>query len=146
MKLRKVIAMSMVFIGLSALNVFFSAMIHRFFSHAADWMRFGTFVENLNIILSNENVRKIYLSIEILIALGLVLASLTRIQTYKSDLVKITEDISIPKSVGQYQYGSARFYNKDEINKVFGVVNISKSDNLIRELIERGYDDLQEEN
>lgn len=74
--------------------------------------------------------------------MGIIAALITRISTYTSDLIKITDDIYIPKAVGQSQYGAARFYKKDELPGVFDVINISHTDSLIKKLMQQGYDDL----
>lgn len=141
-KLTKHITAIVVFVLLSVCNVFFSVMLHKIFAKESGWMQFGTLTASIRLIVSIKGARLIFLTMELFIVLGLIAAQLTHISSYKSDLIKITDDIYIPKEMGEKQYGSARFYNKAEINDVFTVVKISKANHQIAGLMAHGYDDL----
>lgn len=142
-KKTKYVTAIVVFIILSAVNIYFSVMLHKIFSKAPDALRFDTLSSSIDMIIHIKGARVIFLTFELFIILGLAAAQITRVNSYQSDLIKITEDIYIPKEVGEKQYGSARFYTKDELNKVFTIVKISKSSHNIAELMAHGYDDLE---
>lgn len=142
-KKTKYVTAIVVFIILSAVNIYFSVMLHKIFSKAPDALRFDTLLSSIDMIIHIKGARVIFLTFELFIILGLAAAQITRVNSYQSDLIKITEDIYIPKEVGEKQYGSARFYTKDELNKVFTIVKISKSSPNIAELMAHGYDDLE---
>lgn len=61
---------------------------------------------------------------------------------YKSEMQTITPAIKTPKAEGQGQYGTARWMEKDEIPEAFTVVQIDRSDPLIRRLMDKGRADL----
>lgn len=63
---------------------------------------------------------------------------------YKSDMQTITPAIKTPKAEGQGQYGTARWMEKSEIPEAFTVVQVDRSNPLIRRLMEEGRLDLKE--
>lgn len=142
-KITKYITAIVVFSLLSVCNVYFSVMLHKIFAKDAGWMRFDTFLVSLNMLLNIKGAGLIFLTMELFIILGLIASQITRVSTYKADLVKVTDDIYIPQKVGENQYGSARFYSNEEINKVFTVVRINKTAPDISKLMAHGYDDLE---
>lgn len=141
-KKTKYITAALVFVLLSICNIFISVMLHKIFSKTPGWMQFEPLIASVQTVIHIKGARLIFLAIETFIVLGIIAAQLTRATAYRSDLVKVTDDIYIPQGVGENQYGCARFYTKDEINKVFTVVKISKADPAIQKLIAHGYDDL----
>ena len=76
----------------------------------------------------NEFHRKIFLTVFLAGLLGigvLVMSDFTN--EYKSDKKKVTDDLYIPESAGQLQYGSARFMNKEEKEEAFETAILPKS-------------------
>lgn len=142
-KKTKYITAVVLFVLLSICNVIFSAMLHNLLSKNPEWMHLAGFSYSLHVVMEIKGARLIFLAIEVFIILGLVAAQITRVTEYKSELVKITDDIYIPKRAGENQYGSARFYTEAELSKVFTEIRINKSDELICQLMEHGYDDLE---
>ncbi len=59
----------------------------------------------------------------------------------KTDMIKITPAIEIPKAAGQFQYGSARFTTPEEQKKYFTEVRINASDEIIKWLLQEGLED-----
>lgn len=142
-KKTKYITAVIVFVLLSWCNVFVSVMLHKLMIRDNHWLTFAPFVETCKIVLCDKGARSIYFAFEVFIVLGLIAAQLSRTSTYKSNLVKISKNLEIPQRAGQNQYGSARFYEKDELDKVFTEIEIKKKDSYIRELMRCGYDDLE---
>lgn len=142
-KITKYITAVVVFILLSLCNVYFSVMLHKIFAKDATWMHFDSFFASLDMIMDIKGARLMFLTMELFIILALIAAQITRVSTYKSDLVKVTDDIYIPQKVGENQYGSARFYTKEELNNVFTVVRINKNSSSVSKLMAQGYDDLE---
>ncbi len=56
---------------------------------------------------------------------------------YKTDMVKITDDISIPKPCGNSQYGCAFFTTEKEQDKIFSKIVLDK-ENIYNSLTETG--------
>lgn len=63
---------------------------------------------------------------------------------YKSKLHHVCLDIYTPEADGQGQYGTARWMTGKEVERVFTTVHIDHGGPVIRDLIEHGYDDLEE--
>lgn len=142
-KVTKYVTAIVAFVLLSVVNIYFSVMLHKILARTPEVFRFDTLATSIDMIIRIKGARLIFLTFELFIILGLIAAQITRVSSYQSELIKVTDDIYIPKEVGEKQYGSARFYNKDELNKVFTVVKISKYSPDIAELMAHGYDDLE---
>ena len=63
--------------------------------------------------------------------ISVIVASLVFINNkwYKSEVVKVTDDIYIPVATGQNQHGSAKFIDKKNYDYVFDYAEISLFDN-----------------
>lgn len=91
----------------------------------------------------------------LLIIISLTLSSmmLLNLNWYKSRQVNITEDISIPVSTGQNQYGSASFAQKSQYDSIFSYIEIdmkNETDALeagkrIQEFIENNKEKIDEQ-
>lgn len=89
----------------------------------------------------------------IIISLTLSSVMLLNLNWYKSRQVNITEDISIPVSTGQNQYGSASFAQKSQYDSIFSYIEIdmkNETDALeagkrIQEFIENNKEKIDEQ-
>lgn len=137
----KIITSSVTFTALSGVNVYLSAVMHRFF--AKESIVIGTFSENIAVIRSSPACLKIFFCFEIFIILGLILSCISRVSEYKSGLKQVAAGIYIPEEAGEKQYGSARFMTKEEIDKTFDSGYIKTSNSIVRMLVKKGYSDLE---
>ena len=89
----------------------------------------------------------------IIISLTLSSVMLLNLNWYKPRQVNITEDISIPVSTGQNQYGSASFAQKSQYDSIFSYIEIdmkNETDALeagkrIQEFIENNKEKIDEQ-
>lgn len=89
----------------------------------------------------------------IIISLTLSSVMLLNLNWYKPRQVNITEDISIPVSTGQNQYGSASFAQKNRYDEIFSYVeidikneaNILEASRNIQEFIEKNKEKIDEQ-
>ncbi len=73
-----------------------------------------------NSIMNNSNHFKLYLLIQISLIISIfILVNIRNNSIYKSDLKKITDTISTPVRTGQGQFGTARWINEREFEKIF---------------------------
>ena len=63
-------------------------------------------------------------------------------RSYQSELVKVAGDIYTPAPSGQYQHGSSRWLKKEERDGVFEIQVIDPHNEVIRMLLDTGYDNL----
>lgn len=143
-KSTKYITLVIAFILLSICSVYLSVMLHKILSKELLWFKVDSFSATLEIALHNKGANTLFLGFEALIILVLVATQITRLSMYKSELVKVTDDIYIPQAVGENQYGSARFYAEKELKNVFTELTISKNDEKIEYLMKHGCDDLEQ--
>lgn len=60
---------------------------------------------------------------------------------YKSDMIQVTPELTIPASEGQGQYGSAKFLAKDQYSRYWSVIEIDKTADRIHQLMQEGRDE-----
>ncbi len=123
-------------------NLFFSAALHGMLSGEKDTVTIIPLLECINGLFTQRQQFLLFLSFEGFIILCCVLFFIQNNQPYQSDLMKVTEDIQTPVSVGQYQHGSARWLADKEKDKVFQHEIISPSNRVIKELLGSGYENL----
>lgn len=82
-----------------------------------------------------------FFMIEMLILL-LIIARTNNV-SYESPIKSITNKIKTPVASGQKQHGSAEWLEKNMFDKVFKSYVINPKDKNIKELIDKGYDDLE---
>lgn len=90
----------------------------------------------LNALTTNSNVMKFFILFSIVmlcVLFYIVFASM--FFNYKSKMLYITPDISIPAPVGQGQYGTARFLQKKAYDNAFGSVAVTSTDHRIVQLV-----------
>jgi len=143
-KKSKYITIVIAFILLSICSVYISVMLHKLFSKDLLWFKVDDFSTTLDLILHDKGAKSLFLGFEAFVVLILVATQITRLSTYKSELVQITDDIYIPQAVGENQYGSARFYTEKELKNVFTELTISKNNEQIEYLMKHGCDDLEQ--
>lgn len=70
-------------------------------------------------IVNNRNVLLLFIVSEIIVAFLLLFVSSNKKNIYHSEQVQLTPKISVPKPVGQGQYGTGWWLNKNDYEKVF---------------------------
>lgn len=65
-------------------------------------------------------------------------------EDYASEVCVITSKIKTPVAVGQGQHGTAKWLDKKEYPKLFHAVDLNPGGNRAAELIQHGYDDLDD--
>lgn len=94
--------------------------------------------ESMEIIASDERCTKWFLIFE---AVALLLAAMLifmKNDYYKSKMIKITDEISIPVPEGQGQHGTARFMTKREQRKTYKGFVLDSNDPIIMRLESEG--------
>ena len=96
------------------------------------------FFYSLKDLFINEDKRKLFLLLECIKYLGIAFFITQNNKPYQAELVKITDNIYTPKSVGQYQYGSSRWLTNKEKDKEFAYFILDPKNKVISNLIEKG--------
>ena len=79
-------------------------------------------------IVNNKPVLIIFIISEVIVAFFLLLVSNNKKNIYHSEQVKITPKIKVPAPVGQGQYGTGWWLNKNDYEKVFACNEIDNQD------------------
>jgi type IV secretion system protein VirD4 len=123
-------------------NLLFTTAFHRLLSGQTDTFSLVSVTDCIAGIIKEERQRMLFLSFEGFIILGVILFLTYNRRAYQSDLMKVTDEIKIPVSVGQFQHGSARWQQEKEKDRNFSVFHLDPEDKEIKELIRSGYDGL----
>lgn len=89
-------------------------------------------------VFGGEKPRKLYVLLEALVVLLCVVYFVCAERTYQTDTYKVTDNISVPVSSGQGQHGTAWFMSNKEKHLTYHFVEISKSNTVIKALMEQG--------
>lgn len=144
MKLKEKILLSSLFLLLSSiLNLCFSASLHNFMTKKQSTFTWIPLWNCLVGLVTQKQQLLLFLSFEGMIVLCCFLFWIQNDKSYQSRLMKITENISTPESVGQYQYGSARWLKEKERDQVFAYQIFDPKHEIIQQLLKTGYDDLE---
>lgn len=116
-----------------------------YFSYYLDSILTSKNIETLNyfsitsILFNNKNMLKFAILIQALfMVLFFILIFISKYGTFKSEVFKVTNNISIPKNYGQGQYGTSRFATNKEFDKVYHKLKFNKKDTLISQKINVG--------
>ena len=125
------------FLGFIA-NVYLSEMLNTILLGNEVNIKNLKFFYSLKDLFVNEDKRKLFLLLECIKYLGIAFFITQNNKPYQAELVKITDNIYMPKSVGQYQYGSSRWLTNKEKDKEFAYFILDPKDKVINNLIEKG--------
>lgn len=101
-------------------------------------------VNNINVLdiicsFTNINNLKFFVCIQVLfMVLFFILFFTSKYGIYKTDIEKITKNITVPKHYGQGQYGTSRFATENEFDKVYEKIEIDRKNNCVQHPILRG--------
>lgn len=101
-------------------------------------------VNNINVLdiicsFTNINNLKFFVCIQVLfMVLFFILFFTSKYGIYKTDIEKITKNITVPKHYGQGQYGTSRFVTESEFDKVYEKIEIDRKNNFVQQPILRG--------
>lgn len=101
-------------------------------------------VNNINVLdiicsFTNINNLKFFVCIQVLfMVLFFILFFTSKYGIYKTDIEKITKNITVPKHYGQGQYGTSRFATEGEFDKVYEKMEIDRKNNCVQQPILRG--------
>lgn len=123
--------------------IFISSYLHIFLSKGLENIRLIELKEATTIIKLNTKARHLFIAFELAILLISVFYYFMKDNFYESELIEITPKIKIPKPAGQMQFGSARFIDNNDIEKLFTVSRIKNKDSLIKELLKFGDNEFQ---
>lgn len=95
----------------------------------------------LQVVRSKESCRMLFLCFEGILLL-LIIFHITNYQkNIRSELYKVTDELSIPVPCGEGQYGNAWFMEKKVYKKVYSMHIIDPKTQLIRRLLKEGLND-----
>ena len=126
----------------TVLNLFFTAALHGLMSRQYNTLRLVPLGQCLSGLFTERQQMLLFLSFEGFLALCCVLFWVQNSRTYQSELVRVAGDIYTPAPSGQYQHGSSRWLKKEERDKVFETQIIDPHNEVIRMLLDTGYDNL----
>lgn len=140
----KVITVSVLFIVLSLINVWFSTCVHLILSSSFTEFTDIKYIDCIVGILSNSSQGNLFLVMELLILTLILILMFTYnsdSRHYTSKMNRITDYIETPEVAGQNQHGSARWMTENEKNELFDTIELDCE--YINRLAAQGYDDLQ---
>lgn len=93
----------------------------------------------ISIFISNKNMIKFSILIQALfMMLFFMLTFISKTGMFKSDTLKVTNNIAIPKKNGQGQYGTSRFATDKEFDKAYEKLKFNKKEDLLNQKINKG--------
>lgn len=123
-------------------NLYFTAAMHGILSGEMQTFEVIPLSRCIGGLFVNGRQGMLFAAFEGFILLLCVLFFVQNSRSYQSELVKVTEDISTPIAVGQFQHGSSRWMGEREKDRIFSYCIINPSHPVIRELLESGYEGL----
>ncbi len=124
------------------LNLFFTAALHGLMSRQYDTLTLIPFFRCLSGLFTERRQLLLFLSFEGFLALCCMLFWVQNSRSYQSELIEVAGDICTPAPSGQYQHGSSRWLKKEERGRVFETQVIDPRNEIIRMLLDTGYDNL----
>ena len=124
------------------LNLFFTAALHGLMSRQYDTLTLIPFFRCLSGLFTERRQLLLFLSFEGFLALCCMLFWVQNSRSYQSELIEVAGDICTPAPSGQYQHGSSRWLKKEERGRVFETQVIDPRNEVIRMLLDTGYDNL----
>lgn len=143
MKKKEKLILSVILLAVgTVLNLFFTAALHGLMSRRYDTLALVPFFRCLSGLFTERRQLLLFLSFEGFLALCCILFWVQNSRSYQSELVKVAGDIYTPAPSGQYQHGSSRWLKKEERDRVFETQIIDPHNEVIRMLLDTGYDNL----
>ncbi|MCL2050837.1 MAG: type IV secretory system conjugative DNA transfer family protein [Lachnospiraceae bacterium] len=134
-KKQKVILCFFLYVLGSALLIYLSGMIDSLLSgNGAS----ATYLGSLEGLCQNPAQRSIFLIFNVLLITACTYMAVADFHAYKSNVVKITDDIHIPAKDGQNQHGSARFATEEEKKTLFCTELIDPALPLFKKMLDDG--------
>lgn len=134
--LKRLLLALLVLAMLSFCSVYIAVILNDVFATHSVQVR--KFAECFQLIKVNEKCLQWWGLLELLSLSMAALVFFIRHDYYTSKMKKVTDNISIPETCGQGQYGTAHFMTKREIRKRYKPLVIKKNDLLIMELRSTG--------
>ena len=141
-KKEKLILSTILMIVGTVLNLFFTAALHGLLSGQHETLTLFPFLRCLSSLFMERRHMLLFLSFEGFLALGCILFWVQNSRPYQSELVRVAGDIYTPAPVGQYQHGSSRWLKEDEWDGVFETQVIDPHNEVVKMLLNTGYDNL----
>ena len=128
------------FLAFSYLMVICSYALANYKFRAGIPLEFISFKESFIGLISSKKQLFLYLIIE-LSCLGLIIlwkiTSKNNLDSFKSNTIKITEDIEIPVAMGEGQHGTSRFATDKEKQQIFEVNEITLDNLFFKNQLEK---------
>lgn len=141
---QKLIVAVLIFIVGTVANIYFSTILHLALSRHLQGSPPPTLYRCLHSIVTNQKHLVLFLCLTCFVLLAAVFYYLANNKPYQSQLRQITSNISTPVPVGQKQYGSAEWLTEAEKEKYFKSFYLDSKNPLVKELINRGYEDIED--
>ncbi len=124
-KQKKLLLSGFIFLVGMWISVYFTTILHYLLESKIDTIKLIQFRECISSMAESKQHLILFLCFVGVSLLFALMMLLTNTKPYKSDMEVITPQISIPKEVGQKQFGSARFLTDKEIDKNFDSYNLN---------------------
>lgn len=93
----------------------------------------------IEILFNNQNIKILTLSIQALfMVLFFIAIFINKFGVFKSKIQKITNNIAIPESYGQGQYGTSRFATNKEFDNTYLKLKLDKNINCMKQRLNYG--------
>lgn len=122
--------------------MFFSTALHNMLAGQMRTLALTGFFECIKSMMANTQHLLLFLCSQGFMLILAAVFFLTNMRPYQSRLNIVTPDIKTPAAVGQYQHGSAKWLSEKEKDKAFDSFKLNPQDELIKELLQSGYDGL----
>lgn len=141
---KKLLIPVLIFAGAIFINIYFSTIVHFLLTRQITSIKIIGFFECIKSIVSSEAHMMLFLCLNGFAGLIALFYYFANNKTYQSELRSITSKINTPVPAGQKQFGSAEWLTEKEKDKVFQFYTLDLNNEVIKELINQGFDDIKE--
>lgn len=132
-------------VGGGLFNTYFSTNLHLLLSKQKTVLSIPSFKYCIESIASSKEHLVLFLCLNGFIFLFAIFIYAANNKPYQSELRQITPKISTPVPAGQKQFGSAEWLTEKENDTAFNSFNLNTDGNIIKSLIEHGFDDVKKD-
>lgn len=143
-KKKKLLISLLILVSGILFNLYFSTVIHQLLSKQMIVLEIPSLIICIHSMAVSREHLLLFLCLDGFIALFSIFYYVANNKPYQSDLREITPKISTPVPAGQKQFGSAEWLTEKEKDSAFNSFTLNINDNMVKALIEQGYDDLKE--
>lgn len=138
--LKKFVTAACLMLGGTAVNVYFSNILNASFRRIRLTDEFFGFWDMLGRISTDEQLSKVFWTIEGIIFVAVVYYAFIMRKEFASETVKVADNIIVPVPAGEGQHGTSWFTQNKQLDELFTVLKINGNDDKIKQLLSSGAD------